>query len=161
MKFPSKSSPLQHQSKDVLNEKCSNKRNKFLTFNFLSCELSRLWILGRIDARRVDSQRRHSLQIYLSLNLWICLERWNRLHRHAELCASRLKLLVAVGIAVVRHWRRCECLLEFLLRFGWLRLRRLLGESWWLLHWIIVELVHVVHWDVVDGRSWWRHWKEI
>lgn len=45
-----------------------------------------LGILGRIDARRVDRERRHSLKIYLSLNLRVRLERLQLRHRrHVEL----------------------------------------------------------------------------
>lgn len=119
---------------------------------------SPLWILGRVDARSVDRQRRHSLKCYLSLNLGIRFEclYWHR--RHVELCICWLKLLiglVAVGIghSVVHHrWRR-KCLLELLLSFGWL-LWRIARR---LLIGVRAELIHVIHRHVKCWRRSWSH----
>lgn len=117
---------------------------------------SSLRILGRINSRRVHSQRRHTLKIYLSLNLRIRFECLNRHRWHVELWTCWLKLLISLIVAVrirhavTRHRRWGECLLEkVLLSIGH---GLLLWSRWslkvcWLLHWIIVELVHVIHWD--------------
>ena len=160
--FPSKSFLVQLNSSFKNNRSARIDQKNDTNFNFkpfLNFPFIFLRILGRIDSWCVHGQWRQSLQIYLSLNLWICLECRDRLHRwHAKLCASWLKLLVcwvAVWVCAikVRHGWWGKCLLKLLMSF------RLLGKSCRLLHRVIVELIHVVHGDNAGGGCRLCHYK--